>query len=93
MHRRFLWVSGEMRDPRDIQFTLLPDLASFDFIHKFKNAMQVKRFEAVSSIQRTVMSELKVTRKEAFSRAFNSLYERCKHCAEVGGECTERIFF
>jgi hypothetical protein len=40
-------------------------------------------FEDVPPIQET---ELKTIREEAFSRAFYSLYERCKRCAEAGGE-------
>jgi hypothetical protein len=31
------------------------------------------------------MRELKEIQEEAFSRAFSSLYERCKSCAEAGG--------
>jgi hypothetical protein len=45
--------------------------------------MKGTRFEAVSSIQQTVTKELKTIREEAFSLAFDSLYERCKRCAEV----------
>jgi hypothetical protein len=37
--------------------------------------MKEMRFEAVLLIQQTVMRELKVKREEAFSRAFDSLYE------------------
>jgi hypothetical protein len=47
--------------------------------------MKGMRFEAVSLIQQTVMRELKAIMEEAFSLAFNLLYERCKRCAEVGG--------
>jgi hypothetical protein len=47
------------------------------------------RFEVVSSIQETVTTELKAIREEAFSRAFDSLYERCKRCAEAGGDYVE----
>jgi hypothetical protein len=32
-----------------------------------------------------VTRELKAIREEAFSRAFDSLYERCKRCAEADG--------
>jgi hypothetical protein len=39
----------------------------------------------VSSIQQIVTRELKAIREEAFSLAFDSLYERCKHCTEAGG--------
>jgi hypothetical protein len=46
-------------------------------------------FEAVSSIQQTVTRELKPIREEAFTRAFDSLYERCKPCAEAGGDYIE----
>jgi hypothetical protein len=46
------------------------------------------RFEAVSSIQKTVARELKGIREEVFSGAFDLLYEQCKRCAEaVGGGC------
>jgi hypothetical protein len=47
------------------------------------------RFEAISSIQQTAMRELKAIWEEVFSQAFNSLFERCKRCAEVGGDYTE----
>jgi hypothetical protein len=51
--------------------------------------MKGARFEAVSSIQQTVMRELKAIEEEAFSRAFNSLYERRKACAEAGRDYIE----
>jgi hypothetical protein len=51
--------------------------------------MKGTRFEAVSSIQQTVMRELKAIREEAFSRAFDSLYEGCKLYAEAGGDYIE----
>jgi hypothetical protein len=51
--------------------------------------MKGMRYEAVSSIQQTVMRKLKAIREEAFSQAFGSLYEQCKSCAEVGGDCIE----
>jgi hypothetical protein len=54
-------------------------------ISKIKNCDEGGRFEAGSSIQHTVMRELKAIQKEAFSQAFDSLYERCKRCAEAGG--------
>jgi hypothetical protein len=51
--------------------------------------MKGARFEAVPSIQQTVTRELKAVREEAFSRTFDSLYERCKRCGEAGGDYTE----
>jgi hypothetical protein len=48
--------------------------------------MKGARFEAVSSIQQTVTRELKAILEEAFSVASDSLYERCKRCAEAGGD-------
>jgi 23S rRNA G2069 N7-methylase RlmK/C1962 C5-methylase RlmI len=42
-------------------------------------------FDAVSPIQQTMTRELKMMREESFSRAFGSLYERCKRCTEAGG--------
>jgi hypothetical protein len=51
--------------------------------------MNGTRFEAVSSIQQPVTKELKAIREEAFSRAFDLLYEQCKHCAEAGGDYIE----
>jgi hypothetical protein len=51
--------------------------------------MKETRFEAVSSIQQIVTRELKAMLEEAFSRAFDSLYERCKRCAETGGDYIE----
>jgi predicted CopG family antitoxin len=40
--------------------------------------MKRTRFKAVSSIQQTVMRELKAIKEEAFSQAIDLLYERCK---------------
>jgi hypothetical protein len=51
--------------------------------------MKGTRFEAVSSIQQAVTRELKAIQEEAFSWAFNSLCERCKHHAEAGGDNIE----
>jgi hypothetical protein len=51
--------------------------------------MKGARFEAVSSIQQTVTRELKAIWEEAFSRAFDSLYEKCKSCVEAGGDYIE----
>jgi hypothetical protein len=51
--------------------------------------MKWTRFEAVSSNQQTVTRELKAIREEAFSRTFDSLYERCKRCAEAVGDYIE----
>jgi hypothetical protein len=67
------------------------DLASADFFlfPKLRIAMKMTRLEAVSATQRTVTRELKAIREEAFSRAFDLLYERCKRCAEAGGDYTE----
>jgi transposase len=52
-----------------------PDLAPADFVlfSKLKIATKGTRFEAVSSIQRTVTRELKAIWEEAFSRALDSL--------------------
>jgi histone-lysine N-methyltransferase SETMAR len=68
-----------------------PGLAPADFFLflKLKIAMKGTRFEAASSIQQTVTRELKAIREGAFSRAFDSLYERCKRCAEAGGDYIE----
>jgi hypothetical protein len=46
-------------------------------------------FEAVTSIQQTVTRELKAIREEAFTGAFDSLYEQCKRCEEAGGNYIE----
>jgi hypothetical protein len=51
--------------------------------------MEGMRFEVVSLIQQTVTRELKAIREEAFSRAFDSLYEQCKHCTEMGKDYVE----
>jgi hypothetical protein len=56
---------------------------------KLKIAMKGTKFEAVSLIQQTVKRELKAIWEDAFSRVFNLLYERCKHCAEAGGDNIE----
>jgi hypothetical protein len=68
-----------------------PDLvpAYFFLFPELKIAMKGASFEAVSSIQQTVMRELKVIREEVFSRAFDAVYEQCKRCAEVGRDCIE----
>jgi hypothetical protein len=47
--------------------------------------MKGTRFKAASSIQQTLMRELKAIWEEAFSWEFDLLYERYKHYAEVGG--------
>jgi hypothetical protein len=54
-----------------------PNLAPTDFslFPELKIVVKGMRFEAASSIQQTVMRELKAIRKEASSWAFNSLYE------------------
>jgi hypothetical protein len=51
--------------------------------------MKGMRFEAVSSIQQTVMTELEAIGEETFSRTLNSFYERCKSSVEVGGDYIE----
>jgi hypothetical protein len=58
--------------------------ANFSIFPKLNIAMNGTRFEAVSSIQQTVMRELKTAWEWAFSQAFNSLYGRYRHCDEVG---------
>jgi histone-lysine N-methyltransferase SETMAR len=69
-----------------------PHLTPVDFslFLKLKTAMKGTRFEAVSSTQHTVTRELNAILEEAFSRAFDSLYERCKFSAEAGGEYIEQ---
>jgi hypothetical protein len=47
--------------------------------------MNGTKFGAVSSIQQTVTRNLKAILEETFSVSFDSLYERCKRCAEAGG--------
>jgi hypothetical protein len=51
--------------------------------------MKGTKFEAVSSIQQAVTRELKAILEESFPRAFDSLHERCKRCAEAGGDYIE----
>jgi hypothetical protein len=51
--------------------------------------MKGTRLEAVSWTQQTISRELKAIREEALSRALDSLYERCKLCAEAGGDYIE----
>jgi hypothetical protein len=53
---------------------------------KLKIAKKWTRLEAVSSIQQNVTTELKALGEEAFSRAFDSLCERYKRCAEAGAD-------
>jgi hypothetical protein len=62
--------------------------ADFFLFPKLKITKEWTRFEAVSSIQQTVTRELKATREEAFSRAFDSLYEQ-RQRAEEGGDYIE----
>jgi hypothetical protein len=68
-----------------------PDLAPANLVLCPKLKIAIKRaiFKAVSLIQESVMRELKAKREEAFSRSFGSLYERCKRCAEPGGDYIE----
>jgi hypothetical protein len=82
MHRRILWALSpiflaKQGIPVLSQPLYSPDLALADFFlfHKLKIAMKGMRFETVSSIQQTVTRELKAIREEAFSQAFDSLYE------------------
>jgi transposase len=65
-----------------------PDLSRADVFSfpKLKIAMKGTRFEAVSSIQHTVTRQLKAIRVQAFSWAFDTLYERCKRCVGAGGD-------
>jgi hypothetical protein len=56
---------------------------------KLKIGVKGTRFEFVSSIQQTLTTDLRSIQEEAFSRAFDSLYGRCKHCAEAGGDYTD----
>jgi hypothetical protein len=51
--------------------------------------MKDMKFEAVSSVQQSMIRELKMIRQEAFSQALESLYERYKSCAEADGDCIE----
>jgi histone-lysine N-methyltransferase SETMAR len=62
-----------------------PDLTPADFLlfPKLKIEMKGTRLDVVPSIQQTVTRVLKAIRKEAFSLTFDSLYERCKYCAEA----------
>jgi hypothetical protein len=48
--------------------------------------------EALSSIRQTVQGELKTIQQVAFSQAVDSLYERCKRCAESGGDYIQRWY-
>jgi hypothetical protein len=68
-----------------------PNFSPADFFKfpKLKIAMKGTRFEAVSWIQQTVTRELKAIWEETFSWAFDSLYERCKLCAEAGEDYIE----
>jgi hypothetical protein len=56
---------------------------------KLKIVMKGTRIKAVSSIEQTVPRKLKAIWDRAFSLALDLLYERCKRCAEVGGDCIE----
>jgi hypothetical protein len=87
-------VLGEMRDPVLSLPPCSPNLAPADFFlfPKLRIAIKGTRFGAVLSIQQTVTRELKAIREEAFPWAFYSLHERCKRCAEVGGNYTERWY-
>jgi hypothetical protein len=54
--------------------------------------MKGARFEAVPSIQHTVTRELKAIREETFSRAFDSLYERCKRTGTILSDGINKYF-
>jgi hypothetical protein len=54
--------------------------------------MKGTRFEVVSLIQQTVTRELKAIWEEAFSRAFDSLYEQCKRYVEAVGDYIELCY-
>jgi hypothetical protein len=72
-----------------------PDLEPADFFPLFPTleiAKKGTRFEAVPSIHQTVTRELKAIQQDAFSQALDSLFERCKLCAEAGGNCIERWY-
>jgi hypothetical protein len=92
MHRRifggYLRVFDEPRDPRVFLSTLLPWFSAdwLSLFPKLNIVMKWMRFEAVSSIQQTVTREAKAIRGEAFSGAFDSLYERCKRWMDAGGD-------
>jgi hypothetical protein len=45
--------------------------------------MKGTRFEAVFSIQQTLMRELKAIWEKVFSWAIGLLYEQCKCCADM----------
>jgi hypothetical protein len=54
--------------------------------------MKGTRFKAVTSIQQTVAGELKAILEEAFSRTFDSLWERRKCSAEASWDHIERRY-
>jgi hypothetical protein len=95
MHRSILWAFSpnfwrKVGSPcHPIHPTPLIYLWLTFLFPKLKIAMKGTTFEAVSSIQQTVARELKAIRKEAFSWAFDSLYERCKRCAEADRDYIE----
>jgi hypothetical protein len=67
-------VSIAMRD----QVSVISSQCDHPVNQLFCTPLCVACCEAVSLIQQIVMRELKVILEEAFSQAFDSLYERCK---------------
>jgi hypothetical protein len=60
-----------------------PDFVPADFISYIKNC------DERDEIQQTVTREVKAIRQEAFTRAFDSLYEGRKRCEDAGGDYIE----
>jgi hypothetical protein len=89
MHRRILRALSPTFRRNEGSYS--HNLASADlFFLSIKKIMKKWTiFEAVSSIQETVTRTLKAIREEEFYRAFDLLYEWCRHRAEAGRDYTE----
>lgn len=68
-----------------------PDLAPPDYFlfPKVKMPMKGHRFSSIEEIQTRVTEVLRTIPEEAFSRAFQCLYERSKKCIEKHGDYIE----
>jgi hypothetical protein len=68
-----------------------PDPASTDIFlfPMVKTALKVKRFQDAEDIKKIVTAEPNAVPLEAFAECFQKLFERCKKCIEVGGDCFE----
>jgi transposase len=88
--RRRLQVLGETRNPLLFHPPYSPVLAPANIFLIFHIKNSIRRWDSRQFHRfNRLAGELKVIREEACSRAFSSMYARCKHCAEAGGDHIE----